>query len=148
MNRRTASTLATAVALCAPACALAAGNPQAHAASESCGATNSLYCIPAQSTFAFAHLKKVPKHCSIEVGFAVEPEVKGASGHASLQLLGVSRHDKSIDRSAHPAVGTGPVKYEFTQLRTGSYKLVGWYEGDSARSASTHVTKRFALHCG
>jgi hypothetical protein len=150
MNRRTSVALVGVLALCAPACALASNHTPGHAAtSASCNDTAPLYCIPKQSTFAFTGLKKSAARCSIEVDFAVEPEVSGASGHASLQLLGVSRHDKSVHRSAHPAVvGAHAAKYAFARLRPGTYKLTGWYEGDSTRAASTHVSKLLALRCG
>lgn len=143
--------LIAAVALCAPAGALASElAPARAAASESCGGTSSLYCIAKESTFAFTRLRQSPKGCSIVASFAVKPKIAGAGGHASLRLLGVSRRDRSIERSAHPSVpaGVGPISYRFTGLRTGSYTLTGWYEGDSARTASTHVTKRLALRCG
>jgi hypothetical protein len=152
MNRRTSSALVAALALSAPAAALASNHPRAHAASESCG-TSTLYCVLKPSTFAFTHVKKIRKPCSIEVRFTVEPEAE-ASGHASLQLKGVSGRDKSVAQSAHPIVHGSDLAVRFkplvrfSHLRTGSYKLTGFYEGDSARAASAHVTKSLSVHCG
>jgi hypothetical protein len=140
-----------AVTLCAPATALAAGDQStAHdSASINCGGSGekSLYCIPQQSVFTFTHVAK-GSHCSIQVGFTVEPKIEGLKGHAHLELQGASRKDAGIARTAHPLVSGGASIYKFTDLRTGPYKLTGWYEGDGTRLASSHRSTHFALHCG
>jgi hypothetical protein len=140
-----------AAALCAPAAALAASHQSTghDSASVNCGGSGekSLYCIPQQSVFTFTHVTKAA-HCSVLVDFTVEPKIEGLKGHAHLELQGASRKDAGITRTAHPLIEGGPYSYKFTALRTGSYKLTGWYEGDGTRLASSHRAERFALHCG
>lgn len=151
MIRRTYLAIATAATLCAPAAALAATNQStAHdSASVNCGGdgVHSLYCIPQQSVFAFTHTAKAP-HCSLKVGFTVEPTIEGLKGHVHLELKGTSHKDRHIDHIARPLVGGGSFTYRFAKLRTGPYELSGWYEGDSTRLASTHHSEHVAVHCG
>lgn len=143
--------IAATAALCASPATLAAGQRfTAHdSASVDCGGSgvNSLYCIPLQSVFTFKHVGK-SAHCSIQVGFMVEPKIQGLSGHAHLELKGLSRQGRNIDRTARPLVGGGPSGYRFKKLTRGSYQLTGWYEGDGTRLASTHHTKHITLLCG
>jgi hypothetical protein len=151
MIRRSYLAIAATAALCTPAAALAAGHQSAghESASVNCGGSgvNSLYCIPQQSVFAFTHTASAP-HCSLKVGFTVEPKIQGLKGHVHLGLKGTSHQDRSVSRVAHPLVSGGAFTYKFTNLRAGAYALSGWYEGDSTRQASTHQSEHVTLHCG
>jgi hypothetical protein len=150
MTLRPYLAIAATAALCAPAAAFAANQSAGHdSASVNCGGSgvSSLYCIPQQSVFTFARVAKVP-HCSIQVGFTVEPKIEGLTGHAHITLKGTGGKARRISRTARPVVGGGPYSYRFTKLAAGAYMLTGWYEGDGTRLASTHSTKRFTLRCG
>ncbi len=145
-RRIEASLLLGACALLVLVFALATtANAGAASARSSC---TSLYCVPQQSIFTFTHVAKSAKSCSVRVDFTVKPEINEASGHARLELRGVSRKDKRIDKSAQPLVSNATGSFKFTKLRAGAYKLTGWYEGDSDRLASAHSTQSFTLHCG
>jgi|ERR1700691_239975 len=151
MTSRPYLAIAAAAALCTPGAALAASHRTTGHSSPSvnCGGSGvkSLYCIPQQSVFTFTHVAKAA-HCSIEVGFTVEPKIEGLNGYAHIALQGLRGKDHSIARTARPLVAGGAYSYKFTALRAGSYQLTGWYEGDSTRLASAHRTEDFALHCG
>jgi hypothetical protein len=149
MIRRPHVVIAVAAALCCvPAAALASSpRSKSDSASVNCGGSgvDSLYCIPQQSVFAFTHVGK-GAHCSIQANFTIEPTIKGLNGHAHVELSGTgSKHN--VKRVAHPLVGGGSYSLQFKKLSSGDYKLSGWYEGDGTRLASTHKSKRFALHC-
>jgi hypothetical protein len=143
--------LATLAALCISTVTLtgARGLPFNDSASVNCGGSgvSSLYCIPQQSVFAFKHVSKA-SGCSIQVSFTVEPKIQGLSGHAHLELKGVSRQNRNVDRATRPLVTGGPSNYRFKRLSGGAYQLSGWYEGDGTRLPSAHHAKRFTLHCG
>src|SRR5690242_20318866 len=105
MTCRSYLAIAVMAAFCASPARLAAGReaPIHESASVNCGGdgVNSLYCIPQQSVFAFKHVGKSVR-CSIQVGFTVEPRIQGLSGHAHLELKGVGRLDRRVDRTARP----------------------------------------------
>jgi lipopolysaccharide/colanic/teichoic acid biosynthesis glycosyltransferase len=139
-RRVEASLLLGACALLVAVFALATtANARAATANSSC---TGLYCVPQQSIFTFTRVAKTPKTCSVQVGFTVNE----AGGYVHLELRGVSRSDKHINRSARPHVSNATGSYRFTKLRAGAYKLTGWYEGGG--STSTHATKSFTLRCG
>jgi hypothetical protein len=151
MIRATYILVASTAALCgASPGALAASHQFAgrHSVHVNCGGSgvNSLYCIPQQSVFAFNRVGKSAQ-CSIQVGFTVEPRIQGLSGHAHLELKGISHEDRGVKRTARPLVGGGQYSHRFKKLRGGEYRLSGWYEGDGTRIASLHRAKRFTLHC-
>jgi hypothetical protein len=140
--------IAASLAVCVPASALASSHASKSAsnAGVNCGGSgvNSLYCIPQQSVFTFTHVAKAA-HCSIRVGFTVEPKIEGLRGHAHITLKGLSG---KVHRIARPSVEGGPYSVTFAKLRAGAYRLTGWYEGDGTRLASTHRTLRLVLSCG
>jgi len=142
-RRFEAGLLLSACAVLAFAFALASSSG---AATTGCGGAS--YCIPRQSTFAFTSIARSAHRCSAQVDFTVDPQLAGASGYAHLELRGTSRRDRRIDRTARTLVSGGSAGYRFTKLVKGPYQLSGWYEGDSARTASAHVSKRFTLRCG
>jgi hypothetical protein len=145
MNLRPSLTIAAAVAACAPVGAIAAGAASALPTAKDSACT-SLYCIPQQPVFAFARVAKSASRCSVDASFTVEPQVSGGAVH--LELRGVARHDRGIDRSAHPALDGKSGSFRFAKLRAGAYKLTGWYEGAKAGEASTHDIEHLTLHCG
>jgi hypothetical protein len=151
MTLRPYLAIATAAALSVPGAAVAASHQSTghDSASVNCGGSgvNSLYCIPQQSVFTFTRVAKAAR-CSIAVDFTVEPKIEGLKGRAHIALKGLSGKDRGVTHTARPLVGGGPYSYKFTALRTGSYKLTGWYEGDGTRLASAHRTKQFTLNCG
>jgi hypothetical protein len=150
MIRRPHLVIAAAAALCVPATALAASrhSPGRASSAVNCGGggVDALYCIPQQSVFTFTGTAKAP-HCSLKVDFTIEPKIDGLTGHAHLALKGASRKDRHFAHVARPIVGGGPLSYTFTKLHTGPYTLTGWYEGDSTRLASAHLTEHVAVHC-
>jgi hypothetical protein len=151
MTRRSHLVIAAAVALCASPTTLAVGRGSTihDSASVNCGGSgvNSLYCIPQQSVFTFKHIGKAAG-CSILVSFTVEPKIEGLSGHVHIGLKAIDHQRHSLERTARPLITGGSSSYRFKKLSAGNYQLSGWYEGDGTRLASTHRTKRFALHCG
>jgi hypothetical protein len=151
MIRRPYLAIAATAVLCAPAAALAANHRSTghDSASVNCGGSGvkSLYCIPQQSVFTFTSTASAP-HCSLKVGFTVEPAIEGLTGHAHLALKGSSHKDRRIARTAHPLVSGGQLSYTFKKLHAGPYELTGWYEGDETRQASTHHSEHVTLHCG
>jgi hypothetical protein len=144
MTLRPILAIVAATAACAASAALTTSAASA-ARGGTCG--YSLYCVPQPSVFEFGRIAKSATRCSIDVGFTVSSENEGSSGRVHLELRGVTRQDRGIDRSAKPVLGGASGSYRFTQLHAGNYRLTGWYGGDQSRLASAHSTAVLALRC-
>jgi hypothetical protein len=148
----TAARIARPVAVALSAAALLAPAATAHGLTRSafsCGGTGvtSGYCIPQQSVFSFAKVKP-GSGCSIAVSVVVRPTlISGPRGRVRIELRRSGAARAKLLAST-PRITTGGLAgVVFRSLRSGTYTLTGWYEGDAVRVASSHAHRTFKLSC-
>jgi hypothetical protein len=65
-----------------------------------------------------------------------------------LRLRGASTATRRVNRTANPFLRGTTATVVFSRLSPGSYRLTGWYGGDSVREPSSRHTETVTLRCG